>query len=209
MCQGLTLGGLLQGIRVVDQSYAGGWWDWLTPFTVLCGVSTAVGYALLGAAWLVWRTGGQLQARCRRHVSRLGVATLALIAAVSVWTPLLHPSFAARWFHMPGLLLTSPAPLLVAALALLFWRALVREDTHATPFLCVLGWFVLCFMGLGISVYPNIVPPDITLWDAAAPPASQAFLLVGAAVLVPMILAYTGFSYWVFRGKVQPGASYH
>ena len=209
LCQGLTLGGLLQGIHVVDGAYAGGWWDWLTPFTAMCGIATVVGYALLGATWLVWRTEGGLQARCRRHAGALGAATLLLIVVVSVWTPLQNATFAARWFHWPGLALTSPVPVLVAALALLFWRALGREGSHLTPFLCVLGWFVLCFVGLGISVYPNIVPPGISLWDAAAPPESQAFLLVGAAVLVPVILIYTGYAYWVFRGKVTVDAHYH
>jgi cytochrome d ubiquinol oxidase subunit II len=207
-CQGLTLGGLLQGIHVEGRAYAGGWWDWLTPFTVLCGVAVVVGYGLLGACWLVWRTEGPLQQRCRRHARNLGFATLALIVSVSVWTPLLNPVFAERWFGWPGIAMTSPIPILVAALSLGFRAALAREH-HLTPFLCALGVFGLCFAGLGISLYPLIVPPGITIWDAAAPPASQAFLLVGAVVLVPIILIYTGYAYWVFRGKVQPGAGYH
>jgi cytochrome bd ubiquinol oxidase subunit II len=208
LCQGLTLGGLLQGIHVENRAYAGGWWDWLTPFTVLCGVAVVVAYALLGASWLVWRTEGDLQRRCRRHALWLGGATLALIVAVSIWTPLLNPVFAERWFGWPGLALTSPVPVLVALLAIGFWFGLDRRR-QMTPFLCTLGVFALCFAGLGISLFPHIVPPDITIWDAAAPPASQAFLLVGAVVLVPIILIYTGYAYWVFRGKVQPGAGYH
>jgi cytochrome bd ubiquinol oxidase subunit II len=208
LCQGLALGGLLQGVRVVDGAYAGGWWDWLTPFTVLCGVALVVGYALLGATWLVWRTEGPLQQRCRGHARVLGVATLALIVVVSIWTPLLYPMYAARWFTWPGILLTSPVPVLVALLAWQFWRGLLLEH-HLTPFLSALGWFVLCYVGLGISLYPLIVPPGITIWQAAAPPESQAFLLVGAVVLVPIILAYTAYAYWVFRGKVRPGVGYH
>jgi len=207
-CQGLVLGGLLQGVHVVNRAYAGGWWDWLTPFTVLCGVAVVVGYALLGAAWLVWRTEGDLQHRCRRHALWLGGGTLAAIAAVSIWTPLLNDSFAQRWFGWPGIALTSPVPVLMALLAFGFFYGLVQRH-HVTPFLCALGWFVLGFAGLGISLFPHIVPPDITIWDAAAPAASQAFLLVGAVVLVPMILAYTGYAYWIFRGKVQPGEGYH
>ena len=208
LCQGLTLGGLLQGIQVANEAYAGGWFDWLTPFTVLCGVSTVVGYALLGATWLIWRTEGPLQQRCRRHAAILGVATLCLIVVVSLWTPLLNPSFSQRWFHWPGILLTSPVPILVALLAWQFFRGLALRH-HLTPFLCALGWFVLWFAGLGISLYPHIVPPDITLWDAAAPPASQAFLLVGAVVLIPIILAYTAYAYRVFRGKVTADVHYH
>ncbi len=209
LCQGMTLGGMLQGIHVVNGAYAGGWWDWLTPFTVICAIATVIGYALLGATWLVWRTEGPIQVRNRRLAGTLGVATLFMIVVVSIWTPLQNEVFAARWFGWPGIALTSPVPLLVAGLAVLFWRALQRDTSHITPFLCTLGVFTLCFAGLGISVYPNIVPPGITLWDAAAPPESQAFLLVGASVLVPLILAYTFYAYWVFRGKVAVGANYH
>jgi cytochrome d ubiquinol oxidase subunit II len=208
VCQGLTLGGVLQGIHVENRAYAGGWWDWLTPFTVVCGVAVAVGYALLGATWLIWRTGGELQQRCRGHAGRLGAATLGWMFVVSMWTPRLNVQFYDRWFGWPGIAMTSPVPLLVLILALLFWRGLARKH-HLTPFLCALGWFVLGFAGLGISVYPHIVPPGITIWQAAAPPASQAFLLVGAVVLVPIILAYTGYAYWVFRGKVVHGEGYH
>ena len=207
-CQGLALGGLLQGIKVVNRAYAGGWWDWLTPFSVLCGAALVVGYALLGATWLIWRTEGALQARCRTYAHILGIATLALIGAVSLWTPFLHPRFAARWFSWPGIALTSPVPILMALLAWRFWRGLARTEEVST-FLCVLGWFVLCFAGLGISMFPLMVPPDINIWQAAAPRDSQLFLLVGAVVLVPIILAYTAYAYWVFRGKVKPGAHYH
>jgi len=208
LCQGLTLGGLLQGIRVEDGAYAGGWWDWLTPFTVLCGLAVVVGYALLGACWLVWRTSGGLHDRARRQAAWLGWATLSMIAAVSLWTPFLRGDLAHRWFSWPGIVLTAPVPVLVALLALAFFRSLARGRELA-PFLCALGWFVLSFVGLGISLFPLIVPPDITIWDAAAPRDSQVFLLVGAAVMIPAILAYSGYAYWVFRGKVQHDAGYH
>jgi cytochrome d ubiquinol oxidase subunit II len=208
LAQGLTLGGLLQGVKVVNGAYAGGWWDWLTPFTVLCGVATVFGYALLGACWLVWRTDGPQQGRSRRYAGILGIVTLLFIGAVSLWTPFLNPVFTARWFTWPGVALTSPVPVLMALLAIGFWVGLARRH-HVTPFLCALGWFVLCFAGLGISLYPNIVPPNITIWDAAAPAASQAFLLVGAAVLIPIILTYTIIAYIVFRGKVTTEVHYH
>jgi len=188
LCQGLTLGGLLQGIRVEDGAYAGGWWDWLTPFTVLCGLAVVVGYALLGACWLVWRTSGGLHDRARRQAAWLGWATLGMIAAVSLWTPFLRGDLAHRWFSWPGILLTAPVPVLVALLALAFFRSLARGRELA-PFLCALGWFVLSFVGLGISLFPLIVPPSVTIWDAAAPRDSQVFLLVGAAVMIPAILA--------------------
>jgi cytochrome d ubiquinol oxidase subunit II len=202
LSQGLALGGLLQGISVKNNAYAGGWWDWLTPFTLLCGIATVVGYSLLGAAWLVWRTEGPLQKRARAQAGVLGAATLMLIVAVSLWTPFLTGDYASRWFSFPNILFVLPVPALVALLAWRFWLGLVREE-HVSPLLCALGWFVLSFIGLGISVFPHIVPPSISLWDAAAPPESQAFLLVGA------IVAYTGFAYYVFRGKVTASHGYH
>ena len=206
--QGLTLGGILQGVRVQNGQYAGGWFDWLTGFTILCGIAVVVGYALLGATWLIWRTEGTLQHRFRSHARALGAATLALIVVVSLWTPMLNPAFSQRWFGWPGIVLTSPVPILVVLLAVGFWVGLSRRH-HVTPFLCALGWFVLGYAGLAISLYPHIVPPSMTIWDAAAPPQSQAFLLVGAVVLVPIILAYTAYAYYVFRGKVVHGEGYH
>lgn len=208
LCQGLTLGGLLQGVKVVDEAYAGGWWDWLTPFTVLCGIAVVIGYALLGACWIVWRTSGELHDRVRRQARTLGWATLAMIAAVSLWTPFLRGDLSERWFSHPGILFTAPVPILVALLGWAFFRSLA-SGRDRLPFFCVLGWFVLCFAGLGISLFPLIVPPSITIWQAAAPRASQEFLLVGAAVMIPAILAYSGYAYWVFRGKVQHDAGYH
>jgi len=208
LCQGFTLGGLLQGIRVADRHYAGGWWDWLTGFTVFCGIAVVIGYALLGACWLIWRTEGPLQARCREYARMLGIATLAAIVVVSLWTPTLNQDYMNSWFAWPAIVATSPVPILVAAVAWAFWRGLAGPR-DVVPLLCAQALFVLCFIGLGISVYPHIVPPSITIWQAAAPPASQAFLLAGTVVLVPIILSYTGYAYWVFRGKVRPGAHYH
>ncbi len=208
MAQGLTLGGLLQGVHVVGRAYAGGWWDWLTPFSVLCAVALVIGYALQASCWLIWRTEGALQARSRTRARLLAVAMLAMIVAVSVWTPLLGQSFLLRWLAWPNIVLASPVPILVLLVAWLFWHGLRREH-HLTPFLCAQAWFVLCYAGLGVSIWPMMVPPGISIYQAAAPPASQLFLLVGASVLIPIILIYTGFSYWVFRGKVKPGAHYH
>lgn len=206
--QGLTLGGLLQGIKVVNRAYAGGWFDWLTGFTILCGIAVVIGYALQASCWVIWRTEGRLQRRCRRYAWALARALLLLTVIVSLWTPMLNSGFRDRWFGWPGVLIASPIPLLCALLAFLFWRGM-KTKSDLAPFLCVQGWFVLCYIGLGISVYPFIVPPSITIWDAAAPPASQAFLLVGAVVLIPVIIAYTAYSYYVFRGKVKPGVHYH
>ena len=208
LCQGLVLGGLLQGIHVEGVSYSGGWWDWLTGFTVLCGLAVIVGYALLGSCWLIWRTEGRLHERCRRYARTAAVAVLALIVVVTLWTPMLQGSLAARWFRWPAIALTAPVPILLVLLAAGLWRSL-SSRRHVLPLLFAYGIFVLCYAGLLISLYPYLVPPAISFRDAAAPHASLLFLLVGAAITVTMILAYTVYAYTVFKGKMRPGEGYH
>ncbi len=199
--QGIALGTIVQGIPVAGRAYAGGWWNWLTPFSLFTGLALVVGYALLGATWLILKTDNELQARSYRFALKLGPATLVLIGLVSLWTPFLEPLYMERWFTWPRMLYTIPVPLLVAAAAFLLIRGLMRRE-ELTPFLSALALFVLSFIGIGISFYPYIVPPTLTISDAAAPDASLSFLLIGAVVLIPIILAYTGYAYWVFRGKV-------
>lgn len=213
LCQGLALGAFVQGIRVEERAYAGGWWDWLTPFSCLTALALVVGYGLLGACWLVWKTEAELQAQAVGLARRLGWMTLVLIGAVSAIMPFLLPEFRARWFAFPAILAALPVPVLVVALGWKLFQSLGQTDGHpwrdGLPFLCALGLFFLAYTGLGISMWPMIVPPEITIWDAAAPRSSQLFLLVGAAVLIPIILGYTGYVYWLFRGKVKAGAGYH
>ena len=199
--QGVTLGALVQGIRVGDREYAGGWLDWLTPFSLLTGACVVVGYALLGAAWLVWKTDGDTQAHAYRLAPRLGVALLAGIAAVSLMTIGLEFDYHDRWLAYPQVLLTAQVPLLTAVIGYALLRSL-RRRRELAPFLLALSLFLLTFAGLCISVFPDIVPGAITIREAAAPQSSLRFMLVGAMVLIPIILAYTGWAYWVFRGKV-------
>jgi cytochrome bd ubiquinol oxidase subunit II len=206
--QGITLGALVQGIDVANRSYAGGWWDWLTPFSLLTGVALVVGYALLGATWLAMKTEGHLLHRARRFAWTSGIATLGLIGIVSLWTPFLNPVYLDRWFAWPTVVFSVVVPLLVALCAWLLLRGLL-DHRPAQPFLAALGLFVLCYAGLGISFYPYIVPTSVTIWEAAGPDESLAFLLIGAAVLIPIILAYTAYAYWVFRGKVGAEEGYH
>ena len=199
--QGIALGTIVQGIPVADRAYAGGWWNWLTLFSLFTGLALVVGYALLGATWLILKTEHELQVKSYRFALVLGPATLILIGLVSLWTPFLEPLYMERWFTWPRMLYTVPVPLLVAGAAYLLIRGLLRRE-ELTPFLSALALFVLSYIGIGISFYPYIVPPTLTISDAAAPDESLAFLLIGAVVLVPIILAYTGYAYWVFRGKV-------
>ena len=206
--QGIALGALVQGIKIADRKYAGGWWDWLTPFSLLTAVALVVGYALLGATWLNLKTSGELQARARRIAMVAGVGTLALIGAVSLWSPFLDAVYFQRWFGFPTAFFSAFVPLLLAVCAFVLWHGLTT-DKHLSPFLAALGLFVLSFVGLGISFYPYIVPGALTIAEAAAPDSSLSFLLVGAAFLIPIILAYTGYAYWVFRGKVDPEEGYH
>jgi cytochrome d ubiquinol oxidase subunit II len=200
--QGIALGALVQGIPIAGRSYAGGWWDWLSLFSLLTGAALLAGYALLGATWLILKTEGELQARAR-HLARLsGLATIGFIIAVSLWTPFLNPLYMSRWFAFPQILYTAPVPLLVALCVVALHHGLT-SGRERLPFLAAQGLFILSYVGLGISFYPYIVPPSLSIWDAAAPPESQAFLLVGTAVLIPLILAYTAYAYWVFRGKTR------
>jgi cytochrome d ubiquinol oxidase subunit II len=201
MAQGMTLGAILQGVRVEGDAYAGGWLDWLSPFTLLTGGALVIGYALLGATWLIWKTEGSGQDRARRLAFGLGIATLVALAVVSLATPFLAYDYWRRWFAMPGVILTAQVPLLTAiAAAAFFWS--LRRGSERLPFLMGLAFFLLGFVGLGISIFPYIVPRAVTIWEAAAPAQSQWFMLVGVIVIVPVILAYTAWAYWVFRGKV-------
>jgi cytochrome d ubiquinol oxidase subunit II len=201
LAQGITLGAILQGVKVENDAYAGGWLDWLSPFSLLTGVALTVGYGLLGATWLIWKTEGALQAQARKSAFVLGAATLLALGAVSLATPFLAFDYWRRWFEWPSLLLTAPVPLLTAAVAYVFFRS-VRGKGEATPFLSALALFLLGFVGLGISMYPYIVPRAVTIWDAAAPVRSQVFMLWGVGAILPLILIYTAWAYWVFRGKV-------
>ncbi len=207
-CQGIALGALVQGIKVEGRAYAGGWWDWLTLFSLLTGVAVVAGYALLGATWLVMKTEGSLQHRMRRLAWPLGFATLAFMGLVSVLTPFLEPVYFTRWFNLPGSILSVAMPVLLLTAAWALFTGL-SDGRDGRPFLAALSFFVLGFIGIGISFYPMMVPPSMTIWQAAAPDESLGFALVGALILVPLILAYTAYAYWVFRGKVRVGEGYH
>jgi cytochrome bd ubiquinol oxidase subunit II len=206
--QGVILGAYIDGIPVVERTYAGGTLSWLTPFSLLTGIGLCVAYALLGSTWLILKTGGALRARVVAITRPLSWALLAVIIGVSLWTPLAHPAIARRWFSLPTFVWFCPVPILVA---LAFWnlRRSLRAEPRAVPFVLTLGLVFLGYTGFGISVWPNVVPPAISVWDAAGPPQSLGFTLVGALLVIPMILGYTAWGYYVFRGKVDASRGYH
>ncbi len=208
LAQGVALGAILQGVHVEGRGYGGGWWDWLTPFSVLTGLALVTGYSLLGATWLVMKTEGELRDEAYRLSWWLLIAMLIAIGAVSIATPFLNFEYAQRWFAWPNVLATAPVPIAVAGVTVLLLRALARRQDYR-PFFLSLTLFALAYAGLGISMWPYIVPRSITIWQAAAPENSQLFMLVGVAVLVPIILIYTAWAYWVFRGKVNSESGYH
>ncbi len=205
--QGVVLGNFIQGFPVSGRVFSGTSWDWIAPFPLLTGLGLVVGYSLLGATWLYMKTEDDLQ-QWARQKSRWGLLGILLfIVMISVWTPLMDARTAARWFSFPNLLFFSPVPILTALLAWLLWLAL-RRERHVLPFICAMGLFFLAYTGLIISLWPYVAPPSITLRDAAAAPMAQEFLMVGTLFLLPVILLYVFWSYWVFRGKVRSDIGY-
>jgi cytochrome d ubiquinol oxidase subunit II len=212
-CQGAALGAFVNGFVVTGPSYEGGALDWLSPFSVFTGLGVIVAYAMLGSTWLTMKTEGPLQGRMIGYARQILPLLLIGIAIVSIWTPLAHDAIARRWFSIPNIFYFAPVPILVLATSWLLLRQLsgIWEGVipGAGPFLLSLFLLFLGYTGLAISLWPNIIPPGISFRDAAAPPQSQGFTLVGALLIIPMIMTYTGWAYHVFRGKVTPGEGYH
>lgn len=206
--QGVALGAFIDGIPVANNAYAGGSLDWLSPFPIFCGFALLVAYAQLGSTWLIMKTEGQLQAEMYRYSSYFIWILLFAIAIISIWTPLSHPQIAQRWFSLPNLIYFLPVP---ALLLFSFFATLITLAHRATvtPFMLTLLVIFLGYSGLGISVWPNIIPPAVSIWQAASPVQSQLFALIGALFILPFILMYTSWSYYVFRGKVKVGEGYH
>jgi cytochrome d ubiquinol oxidase subunit II len=206
--QGVALGTYLNGIPVSGRSYAGSPIDWLSPFPLLAGFGVMIAYTLLGSTWLIMKTEGTLQHRMIQVARPFALLLLAAIVAVSIWTPLRHPDVAARWFSFPNIVLLAPVPLLVVVAIAVLLRSL-KHAPFRIPFLMALALVYLGYTGLAISIWPHIVPPGITIWEAASAPSSQGFALVGTLFILPFILMYTMWSYYIFRGKVRAGEGYH
>ncbi|MEK9770831.1 MAG: cytochrome d ubiquinol oxidase subunit II [Nitrosomonadales bacterium] len=206
--QGVALGAFIQGIPVIERSYSGGWWNWLSPFSIVTGFALVLGYGLLGSTWLIYKTENLIKRNMQKIAIKFFILTLFMIAIVSIWTPYLHPEYFNKWFAVPQIYYVLPVPLLVSFSAFMCFRA-IYKNKDLQPFLWSIILFLLSFIGLMISIFPHIVPPQITIWDAAAPEKSLKFLLVGVVIFLPIIIAYTAYTYWVFRGKVNPGDNYH
>jgi len=206
--QGVVLGSFIQGFEVQGRVFSGHSFDFLTPFSLMTGVALLFGYGLLGAGWLILKTEGGIQSAARRHGRICLIGVLAAIAIVSIWTPVANHAVAARWFSWPNVLILAPVPIATAAAAWMTWRAL-GSRAEVLPFAGAILLFVLSYLGIAISLFPMIVPYHFTLSEAASSDRTQAFLLVGTLVLLPVILMYSGWSYWVFRGKVRADTGYH
>jgi cytochrome bd ubiquinol oxidase subunit II len=206
-CQGLVLGGVIDGVAVKDGTFAGGTFDFLSGFAVASGIGLVAGYALLGATWLILKTSGATQAFGRRAARPALLVTLLFIALVSLWTPLTHEQIAQRWFSLPNILFLWPVPFVTALAALAIWRSI--ESAHeALPFLFSIAIFLLALSGLGVSLFPYAIPWRITLWQAAASTPTLEFVGVGVLIILPITLAYLGYAHWIFRGKVGAEGGY-
>ncbi|HLY47543.1 MAG TPA: cytochrome d ubiquinol oxidase subunit II [Stellaceae bacterium] len=206
--QGVVLGAFIEGFQTSGREFSGGSFDCFTPFSLFTGIALIFGYSLLGAGWLILKTEGELQEWARRQGRRAFVGVVVAVAAVSLWTPMMEAQIAQRWFSWPDIALLAPVPAATLAVAVWEWRAL-RGLSEAAPFIAAILLFALSYLGLAISLWPMIVPYKFTLWEAASSPNTQAFLAIGTLFLLPVILMYTGWSYWVFRGKVRADIGYH
>ncbi|MGK3111629.1 cytochrome d ubiquinol oxidase subunit II [Candidatus Pantoea formicae] len=206
--QGVAVGAILNGFPVSGREYVGSSMSWLAPFPLFCGVGLVIAYALLGCTWLIMKTEHELHRKMSALATPLTLTLLLVVGMISLWTPLTHADIAQRWFSRPNLFWFMPVPVLVLLCSWGIVRAIKRE-AHYSPFLLTLALIFLGFSGLGISIWPNIIPPSITIWQAASPASSQAFMLVGGLLIIPVILGYTFWSYYVFRGKIKADEGYH
>jgi len=206
--QGLTLGGYLSGTKVVDGHFAGGALDWLNPFSLMVGLALIAGYVLLGSTYLILKTTGPVQERAYRQAYWSALAVAGFMIVVSTWTPLHDPSIPARWLSPPRLYVVWLFPIL-GVIAFLFLLKALKARRELMPFLCSILLFLSGYLGLQTGIYPYAVPPSVTLYEAAAQRQTLIFTLWGVCVVLPAVLAYTVYSYWVFRGKATAEAGYH
>lgn len=205
--QGAMLGGFIQGIEVEGRAFSGGAFDWLTAFSITCGLGLMSGYVLLGATWLIMKTDGETQIWARQCARYILLFVAVFLGVISLWTPFLETSSFMKWFSLPNFFYLLPLPLFSLFSYIMIWRGL-RNDREYSPFLFSIVLFVLSYLGLAISLWPWVVPYGVSLWDAAAAGPSLSLLLVGTAVMLPVVLAYTAYCYYTFRGKTSHDHTY-
>ena len=202
LAQGFILGAMIEGFKVEGRSFIGGTFDWLTPFSVTTAFAMLAAYGLLGSTWLILKTHGETYKWAKQITQPLMLITIMFVLMISIKTPLTYPSIADKWFSFPNIVYLSPVPIVTGFLFyLIVWG--MRKDRDAVPFVSVIGIFLLSFLGLGISLFPYIVVPHLTIWQAAAPAKSLKFVLTVASVSLPIIIGYTCFVYYLFKGKVE------
>ena len=160
------------------------------------------GYALLGATWLIIKTEGVLQARMFKAAKVLLPVVAFFLVSVSIWTPIIEPQVMQRWFSLPNFYYLSALPILTILIVFYNFYCLQKKKERL-PFILTIGLFVFSYIGFCISAWPYIIPHVLPVWEAAAPPSTLKFILVGAAIILPILLIYTLYSYHVFRGKVK------
>jgi cytochrome d ubiquinol oxidase subunit II len=205
--QGMILGGFVQGIQVDGRQFAGGALDFLSAFSVMTGLALIFGYALLGSTWLIMKTDETTQAwarKCARYVIMFVVIFMGL---VSLGMPVMNADIRTLWFSLPNFFWLLPMPALSIVFAYLVWHTASIGKEYG-PFLYSLGLFLMNYIGLGISLWPWLVPYEITIWQAAAAPESQSLLLVGTVIMLPVVLTYTAYCYYLFRGKTSHEEAY-
>jgi len=201
--QGMVLGTFVHGVAVEGRNFAGGAFDWLNAFSVMTGLALVAGYTLLGATWTVMKTEGETRDWARQCAKYVMVFVAIFMGLVSVSMPLMNSDIKALWFSLPNFYFLQPMPILSVVFFVMLWRDLRNDQRDFRPFFLTLGIFLMNYIGIGVSTWPWLVPFKVSLWDAAAAPESQSLLLIGTAVLLPCVLAYTGYCFWVFRGKAS------
>lgn len=198
--QGVILGCFVEGFSVNEVALTVKATSWLTPFSLLTGIALVCGYALLGATWMIIKSEGRLQKKMQHYAKGLLILVSLFLVFVSIWTPLHSTEVFNRWYNFPNIFLLAPLPLLTAVMIFLAWQSLTRGD-ELKPFIFCIIIFLCSYCGIAISVYPYLIPHQITLWQAAAPNSTLIFILIGVLIMLPVLLAYTLYAYHVFRGK--------
>ena len=207
LMQGVILGVFVQGINVVDRKYAGGAWSWLNGFSITVGVAMVFGYALLGSTWVIMKTEEETQSWARKCSLYVLIYVLGFMGIVSLWVPFLNNQIFDRWFSWPNMFYFSPLPIISVFVSFYLIRTLTNGK-EVTPFLLSILLFILAYIGLAVSLWPWVVPYSISVWEAAAASESLSLLSVGAAIMLPVVLIYTAYSYYIFRGKTSHESLY-